>query len=93
VRPALPSEPQNNLRPVATNFISPSHSSQSGQLITTQLTDPEGSTGVEIVASLRAYVSTATAVIDAELTAINALDIINEDPIPTEDDVSGMTPF
>jgi hypothetical protein len=81
VRPAHTSEPTQNPRPQpATTLVSPTATSR-------RSTDPDGSTGDEVIAaSLRAYELNATTAIDAELDAINEIRDTSK-----EDDVSAMT--
>ena len=81
LRPALhTSEPLNIPRPDATNIISPSSVSVRSR----QSTDPDGSTGDEVVANLRAFASSASKALDAEIAAIHDLDTIDEAPLRTE---------
>ena len=88
LRPALhTSEPQFP-RPDVTNTISPS----SVSIRSRQSTDPDGSTGDEVVANLRAFASSATEALDAEIAAIHDLETINETPVHDEEIVTSMTP-
>jgi hypothetical protein len=58
------------------------------------LTGPDGSTGDEAVANLCAsYALIASKAIEAEINAINELEIINETPLHTKDKVISMTPL
>ena len=91
LRPALITSEPIHTRPEATNFISPTTSSLSAR--SRQSTDPEGSTGDEAVASLRAYAMIADKAIEAEINAINELEVIDENPSHTEDEVNPMTPL
>ena len=91
VRPGLTSEPQQQpQQPLpATNLVSPAASSQVDHR-SRRSTDPEGSTGDEAVANLRAYAMTAAVAIDVEINAIHELEAIKT-PNPKDDDVSTIT--